>query len=268
MDAKRKTAIVTGASRGIGKQIALRLARHGVNIVGVARTIEPSDSQWPGTLNDAEAEIRACGVDFLPVRCDLMVRSQIESMCKAAFDKFGRVDYLINNARYIGPELFDPFLEMDLDAWEKHFRVDLLAPVITSKLCLPGMIRNRNGVIINITSSVARQDLLGMPGGGGGVCAAYPTMKAALDRFVVALAKETRPYGIAVIAFDPGATMNERFAVEVKQTGSRGLDLSSFHGMEIPAATCEYLCCACPDQMRYSGQLVVAEDLCRELNLR
>lgn len=268
MDTKGKTAIVTGASRGIGKQIALRLARHGINIVGVARTVEPSDSEWPGTLKEVETEIRAFGVDVLPLKCDLMVRGQVESMCKVALDKLGRIDYLINNARYIGPELFDPFLKMDLDVWEKHFRVDLLAPVITSKLCLPGMIQNRSGMIVNITSSVAHHDLLGMPGGGGGVCAAYPTMKAALDRFVMALAKEARPYGVAVLAFDPGATMNERFSIEVEQTGDRGLDLSGFHGMEIPAAACEYLCCTCPDRMQYTGQVVVAEDLYRKLNLR
>ena len=267
MDAKRKVAIVTGVSRGMGKQMALRLARHGVNIVGVARTVEPSQSEWPGTLKDAEVEIRASGVDVLPVKCDLMVRSQIEDLCKVALDTFGRVDYLINNARYVGPELFDPFLEFDIDTWEKHFRVDLLAPVITSKLCLPSMIQNKSGMIIHVTSSVAHHDVSGMPGGGGGVCAAYPTMKAALDRFVMALAKEARPYGIPVIALDPGATMNERFALEVKQTGTQGLDLSIFHGMEVPAAACEYLCCTCPDPMRYSGQVVVAKDICQELNL-
>ncbi len=107
----------------------------------------------------------------------------------------------------------------------------------------------------------------GCPGGGGGLCAAYPTMKAALDRFMIALAKETRPYDIPVIAFDPGAVMNERFAIEIEKTGTRGLDLSIFHGMDVPAAACEYLCCACPDPMRYSGGVVVAKDLCQELKL-
>ncbi len=268
MDTKGKVALVTGISRGMGKQMALRLARHGVNIVGVARTVEPSESEWPGTLKEAEREIRALGVEVLPVKCDLMVRSDVENLCKTALDKFGRVDFVVNNARYVGPELFDPFLEFEIDTWEKHVRVDLLAPVIISKLCLPSMIQHKSGMILNVTASVAHHDVPGMPGGGGGLCAAYPTMKAALDRFVVALAKETRPYGIAVIAFDPGAVMNERFALEIKQTGTKGLDLGIFHGMEVPAAACEYLCCACPDPMRYSGQVVVAKDLCRDLGLR
>jgi 3-oxoacyl-[acyl-carrier protein] reductase len=267
MDTKGKVALVTGVSRGMGKQMALRLARHGVNIVGVARTVEPSESEWPGTLKEAEREIRALGVEVLPVKCDLMVRSDVENLCKTALDKFGRVDFVVNNARYVGPELFDPFLEFEIDTWEKHVRVDLLAPVIISKLCLPSMIQHKSGMILNVTASVAHHDVPGMPGGGGGLCAAYPTMKAALDRFVVALAKETRPYGIPVIAFDPGAVMNERFALEIKQTGTKGLDLGIFHGMEVPAAACEYLCCTCPDPMRYSGQVVVAKDLCRELGL-
>jgi NAD(P)-dependent dehydrogenase (short-subunit alcohol dehydrogenase family) len=66
------------------------------------------------------------------------------------------------------------------------------------------------------------------------LCAAYPTMKAALDRFVMALAKETRPYGIPVIALDPGATMNERFNLEIQQTGTRRPDLSIFRSMGVP----------------------------------
>ncbi len=122
MDTKGKVALVTGISRGMGKQMALRLARHGVNIVGVARTVEPSESEWPGTLKEAEREIRALGVEVLPVKCDLMVRSDVENLCKTALDKFGRVDFVVNNARYVGPELFDPFLEFEIDTWEKHVR--------------------------------------------------------------------------------------------------------------------------------------------------
>ena len=82
MDTKGKVALVTGVSRGMGKQMALRLARHGINIVGVARTVEKSESEWPGTLKETAAEIRALGVDFLPARCDLMVRSDVEKMCR------------------------------------------------------------------------------------------------------------------------------------------------------------------------------------------
>ena len=84
MDTKGKVALVTGVSRGMGKQMALRLARHGVNIVGVARTVEPSESEWPGTLKQAEREIRELGVNVLPVKCDLMVRSDVENLCKTA----------------------------------------------------------------------------------------------------------------------------------------------------------------------------------------
>ncbi len=267
MDSRGKVALVTGISRGMGRQMALRLARHGVNIVGVARTVDRSESPWPGTLKEAEAEIRALGVEVMPVKCDLLVRQDVERLCRTALDRFGRVDFVVNNARYVGPELFDPFVQFEIDSWEKHMRADLLAPVIIAKLCLPGMIERKGGIIMNVTASVAHHDVPGMPGGGGGLCAAYPTMKAALDRFTVALAKEARPHGVAVIALDPGATLNERFEQEIKQTGTHGLDMSIFHPLWVPAAACEYLCCGCPDPMRYSGQVVVAKDLCRVLNL-
>jgi len=92
-------------------------------------------------------------------------------------------------------------------------------------------------------------------------------MKGALNQFTVALAKETRPHGIPVIALDPGAALNERFEIEIQQAGTHGLDMSIFLPLSVPAAACEYLCCTCPNPMRYTGQIVVAKDLCRALNL-
>jgi NAD(P)-dependent dehydrogenase (short-subunit alcohol dehydrogenase family) len=82
MDTKGKVAIVTGASRGMGKQMALRLARDGINLVLAARTMEQSQSEWPGSLKQTEQEIRALGVDCTPVKCDLTVRKDVENLCQ------------------------------------------------------------------------------------------------------------------------------------------------------------------------------------------
>src|SRR4051812_35771780 len=98
-EAEGKVAVVTGASRGIGKQTALLLARKGVQVVLAARTEEPRPNT-PGTLNDTAEEVRAAGVEPLVVRADLSVQDDVDRVVAAALDRFGHVDILVNNAAY------------------------------------------------------------------------------------------------------------------------------------------------------------------------
>jgi NAD(P)-dependent dehydrogenase (short-subunit alcohol dehydrogenase family) len=259
---KRRVALIAGASRGIGRQIAIRLAGRGLNLVLAARTLEPAESNLPGSLAELEREIRASGADCIAVKCDLSRRRDVENLCAAAMEKFGRVDILINNARHLDSHHWDTFLELDIDTWERVLDANLLAPIITSRLCLPGMIANRSGIIICTTSSYAERNF-GLPGQGG-TAATYPTSKAALNRFVLALALETQQYSIPVIALDPGATMTE---VNAQHAAAHGFDTGRFHSMDIPAAAAEYLCCSCPDPMQYNGQVVVAAELVEQLKL-
>jgi NAD(P)-dependent dehydrogenase (short-subunit alcohol dehydrogenase family) len=264
MDTKGKVAIITGGSRGIGKQMATRLARHGVNVVLAARTVEQSQSEWPGSLTETTQELKALGVEATPVKCDLTVRKDVENLCQTALDKYGRVDFLLNNARYVGEGHFDPFLDIPLDLWEKYLNANVLAPIVATKLCLPSMIKNKGGVIINTTSAAAYSDS-GLPGGRGGTGPHYPMTKAALDRFIRAVSLETEELGIPILGLDPGATMTERVSI---QTAKFGFDMSMFHPMDIPAAAAEYICCTCPNPMRYNGQTVVATILCKQFNLK
>jgi NAD(P)-dependent dehydrogenase (short-subunit alcohol dehydrogenase family) len=269
MDPKGKVAVVTGASRGIGKQMAMRLARHGVNLVLAARTVEQSESEFPGSLKQTEQEIRALGVDCTPVKCDLTRRADVENLCNTALKKYGRVDILLNNARYVGPGHFSPFLDLDTDTWEKNVNTNLMAPIIATWMCMPSMIQNKGGIIVCTTSSYATIDF-GLPGKGG-ASAHYPVTKAALNRFVQAVSKELREYNIALIALDPGGVLTERIEMEFKQRSgpaAAGFDPNIFKSMNIPAAALEYLCCACPDPMQYTGQVVVSEDLVKEHGLK
>jgi 3-oxoacyl-[acyl-carrier protein] reductase len=268
MDTKGRVAIVTGASRGIGKQMALRLARHGVNLVLAARTVEQSESQWPGSLTQTAQEIRTHGVDCTPVKCDLTVRADVENLCQAALDKYGRVDFLINNARYVGPGHFDPFLKLDIDTWEKNVDANLMAPIIASRICIPSMIQNQTGMIVCTTSAAATAKL-GLPGKGG-TAMHYPITKIALNRFVQLLGEEMQEYKIPVIALDPGGVLTERIEIEVKaRTGAvaAGTDPTIFKSMDIPASALEYLCCTCPDPMQYTGQVVVSQRLVKQFHL-
>ena len=268
MSTKGKVAIVTGASRGMGKQMALRLAKHGINLVLAARTVEQSESEWPGSLKETEQQIRALGVDCTPVKCDLTVRKDVENLCNAALSKYGRVDYLLNNARYVGPGHFDPFLALDIDTWEKNVDTNLMAPIITSRMCIPSMIQNKTGMVICTTSSAASARL-GLPGKGG-TAMHYPITKLALNRFVQLLGEEMKEHKIPVIALDPGGVLTERIEKEVKAgigAVAAGMDPSVFKSMDIPASTAEYLCCTCPDPMQYTGQVVVSQEMVKRFNL-
>jgi len=262
MDTKGKVGIITGASRGMGKQMALRLARHGVNVVLAARTVNAKESEWPGSLAETTNEIRALGVEATPVKCDLTSRKDVENLCHTALEKYGRVDYLLNNARYVGEGHFDKFLDISFDLWDKYLDANVMAPIIASKICLPVMAKQKSGVIINTTSAAAYSNS-GLPGGRGGTGAHYPLTKAALDRFITAVSLETEEMGIPVIGLDPGATLTERVKV---QTAKFGFDMSIFHSMDVPAAAAEYLC-TCPNPMRYNGQIVVASVLVKQFNL-
>jgi NAD(P)-dependent dehydrogenase (short-subunit alcohol dehydrogenase family) len=261
MDRQKKVAIVTGASRGIGKQMALRLAQHDVNIVLGARTAEQSESEFPGSLKETENEIKALGVEAVPVKCDLSIRADVEKLCQVALERYGHVDYLLNNARYIGPAAYASFLDLDFDTWEKNIHTNLMAAVIASKIVLPSMMQNKSGMIICMTSTGAVKE----NPTGRGTGSAYSVTKAGLNRLVMALAKEGREYGIAVIAFDPGMTRSERASME---SSRYGFDLSSAHSMDLPAAAMEYLCCTCKDPMQYTGQVITATDLVKQFNLK
>jgi NAD(P)-dependent dehydrogenase (short-subunit alcohol dehydrogenase family) len=261
MDLKGKVALITGASRGIGKQIALRLARDGAHTVLGARTVDPSESIYPGTIHETAAEVMALGVKALPVKCDLAVRADVERLCASAIEEFGRVDILINNAAFFGPGHYDPFLKMTLDQWDTMLAVDLTAAVITCRLLLPGMIERQCGIIICMTSQAATEDV--PPGGRGGISPGYPSAKAALNRFVRCIAREFEEHRIAAIAVEPGFTMTERTGIILPQ---QGVDLSRTHPMEVPVNTVHYLC-SCEDPMPYNGQVIIAKDFTREHRL-
>ena len=262
MKLQGKVALVTGSSRGMGKQMALLLAKEGADVVVAARTQSQDESPYPGTIYKTAEEIRALGRKALPVKVDLAVRQEVEAMCRQAIEAFGHVDILINNAFYTGPGHYDPFLDTTIDQWNTIIAVDLTAPFIACRLLVPRMIERGGGLIINTTSPEAWLLNPNLPGKGANGLG-YPTAKAALNRFVWALAKEVRQYNIAVIALDPGFTMTERAKIVV---AALGFDTKGAHSMDIPARTAWYLA-TCPNPMWYTGKVVVAADMVQEHGL-
>jgi len=181
---KRKTAIVTGAAKGIGRAIALRFAHGGANIVLNYRSSDPTE------LVD---EILALGVECLPVQADVSSYEQAKDLIDRAKEKFGTIDYLINNAGITKDGLILSMSENDFD---NVVDVNLKGAFNTIRHVSPIMLKQRGGAIVNITSVV------GVYGNGGQ--ANYAAAKAGLIGLTKSVAKELGSRGITANAIAPG----------------------------------------------------------------
>jgi len=260
--AERRVAFVTGASRGIGRACALELARRGLDVVVTARTVTGAErlehsstvkksatNPLPGSLEATAREARALGAEALVVKLDLAARADWPAAVDAALARFGRIDVLINNGRYVGPGHMDPFEDTPVELIEQMMLCNVIAPLNLVKLCLPAMKRQGGGIVINITSSAGERETPA-PIGQGGWGLGYSLSKAALNRMVPGLAKELRPYDIAVIGLMPGFVGTERMAAELAEFG---FDASKALPVENPGRVCAMLATA-KDPMYFSGK--------------
>jgi len=193
-----KTAVITGASRGIGEAIALRFAMEGARVVVSARSVEESDHYLPGTITATVERIRAAGGDAVAVPADLAQADDRRRLVEGAREAFGGVDILVNNAAIT---YFVPVAEFP----EKRFRlmveVQVWAPFELAQLVLPDMRERGSGWILNISSHAAIHPPKDGPGRGGTV---YGMCKAALERFTTGLAQEVYDAKIGVNVISPG----------------------------------------------------------------
>jgi NAD(P)-dependent dehydrogenase (short-subunit alcohol dehydrogenase family) len=198
-----KVAIVTGASRGIGQQIAELFAAEGARVVCAARTMNEGEHRTlEGSLARTVDRIRSAGGDATPVTADVSSETDCLALVEAARAAYGPIDILVNNAAL---NYYLPTEDYPTNRWIRCFAINVHAPFILSKAVLKDMIPRRSGAIVNISSGAA----IG-PGRGpyedrivrGGVM--YGATKAALERFTQGLAQEVAQYdGIAVTAVSP-----------------------------------------------------------------
>lgn len=192
MQLRDKVAIITGSSRGVGKFMAVELAKEGCHIVVAARSEEEPDPKLPGTIYATAEELRSLGVRALPVRTDVTDEESVRAMVQAALDEFGRIDILINNAGIMFP---GRLWEIPLKRWDLVMRVNVRGAVACAQAVLPHMIERRDGVIINISSIAADQS------GGGNI--SYSVTKLALRKLSEGLAEEVKEYNVRVFALSP-----------------------------------------------------------------
>jgi len=176
-----KVALVTGAGKGIGKAIAVALAKEGVHVGLLART--EKDIQAVG------AEIKALGVKAAVATADVGDRGQVEAAVAAVQRELGPVDILINNA---GTATFGKFLELEPEVWENQVRVNLFGVYYVTRAVLPGMIERKTGDIVNISSTAGKS--------GSPVTSAYSASKFAVFGLSESLMQEVRKHNIRVTA--------------------------------------------------------------------
>jgi citronellol/citronellal dehydrogenase len=197
-----KVVLVTGASRGIGADIARLFAAEGGRVVCAARTLREGDHPLAGSLEHTVGEIKAAGGEAAAIAADISEPDECARLVRAARDAYGPIDVLVNNAALT---YFIEVKDYPVNRWLRSWAVNVHAPFVLSKLALEDMIPRRRGSIVNISSGSA----IG-PGRGpypeperysGGTC--YGAEKAALERFTQGLAREVYPHGVSVTALSP-----------------------------------------------------------------
>jgi citronellol/citronellal dehydrogenase len=208
VDLTGRVVIVTGASRGIGKGLAVGLAGLGASVVCAARSERATPGGMPGTIHDTAQQINEAGGTALAVRCDIGEAGDIEGLVEATLTHFGRLDGLVNNAMAPTRAIFE---ESTVDEWDESMRVNVRSLYLFARAVVPVMASTGGGSIVNISSAgAAHATTPFMPPG----YLFYSVAKAALERFTSALAPEVRPLGITVNALRPGAVKTEMTAEE------------------------------------------------------
>lgn len=183
-----KVALITGASRGLGRAIALAYAREGAQLAICAR--------GEAALSDVAAELRAAGAQVLAVQADAANRADVERLVSLTLREFGRIDVLINNASVLGPSPMPYLLDYPADDFEQVLHVNVTGPFLVTRQVMAAMLQQGQGAVINVTSGAGVE---GYPGWG-----AYGISKFALEGMTQTWAAEVEGTGVRVNAVDPG----------------------------------------------------------------
>ncbi len=244
-------AVVTGASRGIGKGCALELGAAGATVYCTGRTEQRNRAPLPGTIGETAEEVTRQGGRGHAVRCDHREDPEVEALFERVEREAGRLDVLVNSAYLIPREMVSglPFWEVPFSNWDDCMDVGTRGAYVASALAARMMTKRGRGLIANISSSGARRYAWSVGYGVG---------KAALDRFTADAAHELSAHGVAVVSLWPGLVLTER--VTANRAALKGLERvraesQRFTGRAVVALASE------PDVMRWSGRALSSREL-------
>lgn len=241
---KGKTAIVTGASVGIGRAAALGFAKNNANLVLADINLQK--------LEEVKKEAEALGAKVIISKCDVSCEKEVNSFVKMAADEFGTIDILVNNAALW--RMWESFLNVTVDEWKKMIDVNIMGTVYFSRAVLPYMLKNKYGRIINV-SSVA-----GIYGNAN--MSSYSATKGAVNSFTKALAKEVAKDGVLVNSVCPGSV-----------SSSENTDIDSYQATELSfmgrtgtdRENADLICFLASDKAGYISGQTIQIDGCRKL---
>jgi NAD(P)-dependent dehydrogenase (short-subunit alcohol dehydrogenase family) len=252
---KEKVALVTGASRGVGKGIALGLGEAGATVYVTGRTVLEGQAavDLPGTIDATAAEVSRLGGTGIAVRCDHRDDRQVEEVFRRIQAEQGRLDILVNNVWGGYEHFFDGtefwkekgFWMAPLSRWDAMFQAGVRAHFAASRLAAPIMVAQESGLIVNISFFAAQRSDMGV---------AYGAAKAADDRMAQAMAHELRPHHVAAVSLYPGLVRTEG----VLKAGV--FDLTNSESPQFIGRAVAHLA-ADANIMERSGQVLVAAQL-------
>ena len=273
-------AFVTGASRGIGKAIAVHLARAGFDVAVTARTLEEGEerehsstlhasdtSPLPGSLRSTAELVEAADARCLRIPADLTDRTSVLAAATTVLDQWGPVDVLVNNGRYVGPGHMDRFVDVPLELLDLHLEANVMAPLALTKALLPSMLERGSGVVVNISSGAGTRDP-DKPAGDGGWGLGYGMSKGALHRVAGLLQLELGPLGVRFFNVQPGFIATERMVQDMK---AFSFDASQGAPPDVVGAVVAWLVtnldAAEARVAGVDGRAIDAQGVCRELGL-
>jgi NAD(P)-dependent dehydrogenase (short-subunit alcohol dehydrogenase family) len=251
-----KVAIVTGASRGVGKGIALGLGEAGATVYVTGRTIEEglSSSGWPGTIGQTAAEVTQLGGQGIAVQCDQRNAKDIEQLFQRVLNEQDHLDLLVNNAwggyehmahdgQFTWPY---PFWQQPLWRWDAMFEAGVRGAYVASQFAARKMTEQHSGLIVNVSYWAAQKYM-------GNV--SYGTAKAAVDRMTAYMAHELRDHNVAAVVLYPGLVRTESVLEAAAYFDLSNSESPQFVGRAVAGLLTD------PHIMQKSGQILVAASL-------
>jgi NAD(P)-dependent dehydrogenase (short-subunit alcohol dehydrogenase family) len=269
-----RVALVTGASRGIGKACSQYLARAGFDVAITARSVHEGESRehsstlkksktnpLPGSLDSTARLVEAEGARVLAVPSDLLDTASLGACVATVLERWGRIDVVVHNGRYIGPGHMDRFLDTPIELIEKQLFANAVAPLIINRLVLPGMVERGSGAIISITSAAGYADPT-RPAGEGGWGLGYSMSKGAFHRVAGLLATELAGTGVQCFNVQPNLIATERIAADMAEFGIHNVGAPP----EVVGAVVAWLVTS-PDAHDFNGKNIEAQFFCHDREL-
>ncbi len=248
---RNRVALVTGASRGGGKGIALVLGEEGATVYVTGRSVrgQPTTLGRPGTIDDTAEEVTARGGTGIAIRCDHTDDAQVRGVFRRIQDDHGHLDVLVNNAwsgYEISPDSSLAFWEIEWRHWDLMFTGGLRAAAFAATLAAPMMIEAGRGLIVNITWVLDR------PHGH----AFYEVVKNGTNKLTEQMADDLRPHGVSCVAVSPGFMRLERMNLTPDEAAMT--ESAEFAGRAVAALAAD------DGVMARSGRVVTTPGLARE----